>query len=490
LVCVLPAQGQSLLTIHDLNYRQRISESAIYGLDHKTNHSSILPLINYTILNVSGETKKDVKPQFSLYPLVNLGSGIEIAATTRFLYDAGLGAGLDYQSERVFASLKVLPYLNRSPIFSDSIQHNLKMGIGTSRPITESLYLQQEFIVGLKANKFFTFLGGYGKNSFGEGYRSLLLSDNANPYPFLKLETKFSNVKYVNLYNVWRDNTVDPSNRSLDRKKFSAIHYLSWNITREFNISIFESVVWQAKDSIVNRGFDPNYLNPVVFYRPVEYANGSADNVLLGLNTSFKFDKHQSLYAQLILDEFLLAELRSDQKWWGNKYGVQFGYKSNSFFNEHLYFQAEFNMVRPFTYSHKYSTQSYGHLNMPVTHPIGANFYEVLQITAFQKGRLQLTNKLTYASYGTDTSAINYGQNIFNSYTDRADDYNQITMQGNKKNVLNESLIIEYQLSKIKHVYLFMNYNLRLEYNRIQNQHSNYFILGIRSRIWNNYTDF
>ena len=38
-----------------------------------------------------------------------------------------------------------------------------------------------------KAQKSLNFLAGTGKNSFGDGYRSLLLSDFSAPYPFLKI---------------------------------------------------------------------------------------------------------------------------------------------------------------------------------------------------------------------------------------------------------------------------------------------------------------
>jgi hypothetical protein len=175
------------------------------------------------------------------------------------------------------------------------------MDLGTTRPIAGSVFQRSELLIAYRPHKFFTFLGGYGKNYFGEGYRSLLLlSDNASNYPFLKIETAFGGIKYVNLFSVWNDNSINPANKSLDEMKFSATHYLSWNITREFNLSVFESVVWQAKDSLAFRGFDINYVNPFVFYRPVEYSNGSADNVLLGLNMSYKINRNHCIYSQPI----------------------------------------------------------------------------------------------------------------------------------------------------------------------------------------------
>ena len=40
-------------------------------------------------------------------------------------------------------------------------------------------------------NKFFNLNLGYGRNFIGDGYRSLLMSDGASPYPFFKLNTTF-----------------------------------------------------------------------------------------------------------------------------------------------------------------------------------------------------------------------------------------------------------------------------------------------------------
>src|SRR5690606_23707573 len=127
---------------------------------------------------------------------------------------------------------------------------------------------------------------------------------------------------------------------------------------------------------------DVNYLNPVIFFRPVEYNHaGSSDRMLVGLNISYKFNARHQLYGQLILDEFLLSKLFGGEKWWANKYGIQLGYKSYSPFGlKGLYYQGEFNFVRPFTYTHATSVQSYSHMNMSLAHPFGANFMEALAL--------------------------------------------------------------------------------------------------------------
>lgn len=495
------------ISIDYLDYRHRIERSEIYFLDDDHLHSGVLPFIitkeeakfqnekgqlfTFNQGQKSNDSSLEPKYGIKLYPLADIGIGAEYIKKSNdiFKYTAGAGLGIDFSSKKFFITGKLMPYLNNPSYVGDSIQQNLNMDLGTTRPIIGNLFSRNEFLLAYRPNKIFTFLGGYGKNFFGEGYRSLLLSDNASNYPFLKIETSFGSIKYVNLYTVWNDNSTNPADKSFDRMKFSAMHYLSWNITKEFNLSIFESVVWQAKDTIANRGFDIHYLNPVVFYRPVEYSNGSADNVLLGLNLSYKINKYNCVYTQVIIDEFLLSQIKSGDKWWGNKWGLQIGYKTNRFFLEDLYFQTEFNVVRPFTYSHKYSTQNYGHLNASVTHPIGANFYELLNIVSYKKNSMRLTNKITFSCFGVDTDSINNGQNIFNSYSDRGGDFNHLIMQGLRTNVLNEQLIFEMPLREKINLYFNVTYNYRMQYNQIQTTHQHYLMIGVRSRIWNFYGD-
>ncbi len=422
------------------------------------------------------------------YPITNISIGFD--NYKNLTYDLGLGLGIDFSGDNFYISAKYLPTYSKNNYFIDSIINTSFVYPGKGQKMVDNMYQNIDIIGAYKLNKFFTILGGHSKNFFGDGYRSLLLSDNVSSNPFFKLETSFANIKYVNLFQVWKDIYQVPNQQPANAIKYSASHYLSWNITKEFNLSVFETVVMQGKDSLSDRGFDVNYLNPFVFYRPVEYASGSADNVLLGLNMSYKTRHQHQLYFQFILDEFLLAELKSGNNWWANKYGMQIGIKANDFIVKNLYVQTEYNYVRPFTYSHKHSAQNYGQMNQAIAHPIGANFHELIAIISYRKGKHQFTNKTNYTSYGIDTSAINYGQNIFHSYTDRDGEYGHETQQGLKTNVFNNQLIYEYALFPHINIYAFARYNYRFQINNSSIQNNHFFQIGIKSRIWNNYSDY
>ena len=43
-------------------------------------------------------------------------------------------------------------------------------------------------------------------------------------------------------------------------KKYLSSHYLSINLTKRLNLSLFEAVVWRMNHAPGSRGFDINYL--------------------------------------------------------------------------------------------------------------------------------------------------------------------------------------------------------------------------------------
>lgn len=489
----------------DLHYRNQIENAPLYLTDKAIIHSSVKPMLVNVFQPTSGRKTinlldtvqvNKVSPKsrynhFWVHPIVDMMGGGAQSSDFLPTYHLGAGINLNYSRKKLFFTCKVMPFLNESGYVADSLQKNYQVDPGSIRPFFSDLFWQGEIYAAYKPNHIFTLIGGVGKNFFGEGYRSLLYSDNAGSNPFFKIETTFGNIKYVNLYSMWKDNTEDPFNRNLDQTKFTASHYLSWNITRDINLSIFETVIWQARDTLNNRNFDFNYINPIVFYRPVEYSLGSSDNVLLGLNLTGKISRHHNVYYQLVVDEFLKNNLLSSNKWWANKWGMQLGFKSDQFLIDQLYFQIEYNGVRPFTYSHAKPIHAYGHLNSPIAHPLGANFHEMVQIFSYKKNEWRFTNKITYQSYGSDhTDSISYGQNIFKPYSLREGDYGHHLAQGNRTNVLNETFIVEYPFKWLQNTYITGVYNWRFaSFNGVPN-HEHTLMIGIRSRIWNRYTDF
>jgi hypothetical protein len=277
---------------------------------------------------------------------------------------------------------------------------------------------------------------GHDKNVIGNGFRSMILSDNAAPYLFLKVNTQIGIFQYQNLFTQLVYTGFKPNDQIFPRK-YMTMHHLSVNLSKNFNIGFTESVVFQ-RDSTTGSGFDLNYLNPVIFYRFIESFQGSADNAFLGIDFKWNFAKKFSLYGQFLLDEFNSKNIFKNNGYWANKYGVQAGFKYIDVLGiDNLDYQAEWNYARPYTYSH-YDDANYSHYNQSLAHPLGANFEEWSHIIRWQPiKKLQLTGRVIYANLGEDRTVLeNWGQDILKDYDTKSrkvlydDQFGNYTGQG------------------------------------------------------------
>ena len=341
--------------------------------------------------------------------------------------------------------------------------------------------------------KYFNFTLGRGKNKFGEGYRSLLLSDASSNYNYFRIVTNIWRFKYVNLFSQMDDVYEVPGAPDNYNKKYSSSHYLSINIARRWSVGLFESIQWMGQDSVVNRGFDPYYLNPIIFLRPVEFSLGSSDNALMGLNVSFKASNQVKIYSQLVLDEFKLSEISNNTGWWANKYGVQLGAKYYDAFNiERLTLQGEFNHVRPYTYSHSVSAQAYGHMNQPLAHASGANFNEGVFLAHYYVKKFYIEMKTTILMQGVDSESdtASYGANIFRPYDERKSDYGNEVGQGVSRTLTTFNLKASYLLSAKANIRAEINLSTFNETVGGVSRNIFWPRIGIRTGIFNEDWDF
>ena len=70
-----------------------------------------------------------------------------------------------------------------------------------------------------KLSKFSDVQFGTGKNFIGDGYRSMILSDNAFNYPYLRIQTKVGIFQYTNFYMEHMDLISNPTEEYTYDKK-------------------------------------------------------------------------------------------------------------------------------------------------------------------------------------------------------------------------------------------------------------------------------
>lgn len=446
---------------------------------------------------------------FTLDPGVDLQVGrdtdseIDTYNNTRLVYaQGGIGKNLNffaviYESQGRFAG-----YFNR---FAESIRPDggnpaIIPGRGIAKEFkTDSYdYPVATGHISYSPSKTFNFQIGHGKNFIGDGYRSLLLSDNASPYPFFKINTTFWKLKYTNTWMSLRDVRSEVTEDGSFRTKYIASHYLSYNVTKRLNIGLFESVIWQNDN---DRGFDFNYLNPVIFYRAIEFSTGSrGGNALIGLTGKFKFTDHVNLYGQLLIDEFSSSDISGGNGSYKNKIGYQLGAKYYDAFKvDGLYLQAEYNRVRPYTYSHNTVILNYGHSNQAIAHTLGANFWEFVGIARYQKGRIFGDAKVIVAKRGFEFNTPGdmnfYGGNIYGTEDNRVSDNGNDLAQGNTTDFLHTELVAGYLINpatnlKVYASMIFRDFKPELDTEDIFENQTTWFNFGIRTDLFNWYYDF
>ena len=269
---------------------------------------------------------------------------------------------------------------------------------------------------------------GYGQHFIGDGERSLLLSDFSNNYPFLEINWRIWKFHYRNLFaELTQGPGRDLNNGMTLPKKYLAAHHLSINLGKRLNVGLFEAVILNRSET-----FELAYLNPVILYRTVEGSVGSPDNVMIGLTADYRLPFRTEVYGQFVLDEFKFDELFIEKRgWWANKWAYQIGLRHVDLFGiDQLDVVVERNVARPYIYSHD-GPSSYSHFNMPLAHPLGANFRENLVGFDYRPlPRLHLDGRLYLIEQGEGDENTVVGENVNQNSNLRSRNYGNAIGQG------------------------------------------------------------
>lgn len=377
-------------------------------------------------------------------------------------------------------------YINRTGVIPGMVNDKF----GTERTNKDWAYATA--VVNYTPNKYISFTLGQDKNFIGDGYRSMLLSDVAAPYPFLKLTGTLGNVKYMAMWAQFQD-PLSPK-FSYDngfRKKWGAFHYLDWNVNNRLSLGFFDSIIWQDADETGKRGFDATYLNPIIFLRTVEGMNGSPDNALIGFTGKYKAFSNVTVYGQMALDEFTAKEVFKGDGYWANKFAYQLGVKGfDAFKVANLNYLLEFNTARPFTYTQRKSLLNYGHYAEALAHPMGANFREFLTIWNYQLGRWGFYGQGNFAQYGLNANGENFGKNINESYDTRTKNNGYKTTGGLKTDFYYLDGRVSYLINPKYNLRFELGGIVRTEKNSLGTDRTNQITFGLRSTFRNIYQDF
>jgi hypothetical protein len=313
--------------------------------------------------------------------------------------------------------------------------------------------------------KYLNISAGRDKTFIGDGYRSMLLSDYASPYPFLKLTGTLGNVTYMVMWTDMNDPAFT-SQYNISRQKFGVFHYLDWNVNNRLSFGFFENITgFFTDDNGVKRPFDFNYINPIIFLKPVNNASDDPDKSLLGFTGKYKITNGITVYGQFALNEFHEKDFFSSNGASDNKYGWQLGLRGANLFGiKNLNYLVESNNAKPYTYAARSAIENYSENSEPLAHPWGANFRELVGLLKYSYKRFDFSGEGDYGHYGLNINGINYGKDIFQTYPN-PNTYGNYTGQGLTTNMY-------FLEGKVAYV-LNPKYNLRIELGGIYRQEQN-----------------
>lgn len=455
------------------------------------------------------------KYQVGFSPLILMSSGYDFAQKD-FVFETGIGARVQANlGKKISAQFTYMEYWGQPNSYvKDYIkQRNAVPGFRKANFNGNTINSRMfEGYISYTPVKHFNLQAGYGKNFWGEGYRSMMLSDNAPNAPYLKLTTNFWRIKYVYLFNIMKSNPYDFKSRSFDlskvNTKLGVFHYISVDIAKWMQFGFFEGVVWEQTDSLGrSRGVEWNYFNPVAFIRPVEFALGSPDNVILGFSMKFKAKDRNQFYTQFVIDDLDIGKIKAGKKiglsnFYRSKLAFQIGHRVYDAFGvKNFNFQTEWNMARPFTYAHKEPGQNYAHLNQELAHPLGANFWELISLIDYTKNNFFFHSKFQFAKMGMDnpdTTAflnpnLHSGNNIFPSDYEIGDlnsAYNNPFLQGIPTNLVSTLITLGYIINPQLNLSVSMDYLFRSKTSSLINEKTHYLGISFKTNVFNRYTDF
>lgn len=422
------------------------------------------------------EPKKE-KFKLRLDPLLNFESGRDVAdSMPRWLYTNTRGViASGYVGEKVYFESLLAENQSLFPGYiATSAKNTLVVpGQGRWKQFKEIGfdYAFSSGFVSVQALKNLNIQVGHGKQKIGNGYRSLLLSDNSFNYPYARITQQWfkGRVQYTNIYSVFMNlvsasKVINLGAERLFQKKAASFQYLSINLSPGVNIGFFQGMIWQAGDEKNRQHITWQYFNPVIYTNLVSYGLDNKNNILTGADLKIKLNNKSNLYGQVMLDK--LSNDGAAVDGWGYQAGLNY---FDMLGIKRLFLQLEYNHVSEGSYLNptpNVTDQSYSHYNQTLAYTPGRGD-EFIGILDYKLKRFYFNFKYNY----------------------------QTVPQGNKAYTFTTlvSPRIGYTINSAYNLNIYVGMLYRTQnfstFNTLNNKTS-YLYFGLKTSIYNLYYDF
>lgn len=323
---------------------------------------------------------------------------------------------------------------------------------------------------------------GHGKHFVGHGYRSVLLSDNALNAPYLKFNALTTNKRFQ--YStwvsklqsgVWRNDRLPTgqSSESLFYWMRGRFNHLSIHLGR-VQLGLFESTLFQNIDTTGVRPFDALELNPLIGVNTIARGFEGTGKSVVGADLRIKLTNKGYVYGQFATDD--PAQQR---------FAYQAGVRWFDVVRKDMHVQVEYNSATPFMYTHDPSKLAYVHAGLPMAHPMGAYFSEVVAIADAAFGRWNGQVKAVLATYNTDPSDTEvYGSDLRRVGREMTGPIGPVVQQ-----LAYLDLNGSYLFNPNSNLRAYLGFQRRSLTNSTDGEQSSFIYFGIRTALFNRYYD-
>lgn len=205
---------------------------------------------------------------------------------------------------------------------------------------------------------------------WGNSPNSLILSNNTESFAYLSWQRQFTHSKFFFFHGSILPDSPEYPVLTVYRQSVPKHYEQKYLVGQRFELAPHQRLHLALTEMVVYGRRNPElaYMIPVVFLWPTEHSLLDRDNILMsGEFEYFPFQRFK-IYGTFLLDELVFSKLGTD--WWGNKHGLQVGMQFTPQMEKFpTDFTVEFTAVRPWTYTHKYSIDTYTH------NGVGLGFY-------------------------------------------------------------------------------------------------------------------
>jgi len=214
---------------------------------------------------------------------------------------------------------------------------------------------------------------------------NLGLSRNAPSFDMIRLRARYGAFKLVSVAGFLRpcpqrpDSPIcgsgetdaeasyiaDGTARTLEREKRLAAHRLEVALAPWIDLGFQEVVVYG------DRGLEPTYLNPIMFYWAAQSYLGDKDNLMMGVDVDLHARGVRAYFAYVV-DDLKKARIFSSD--FANKFSFQTGLLwVDPVGRKDTDLRVEYVRIEPWIYTHKFPVNTFRHFDSPLGHSLGPN---------------------------------------------------------------------------------------------------------------------